>query len=227
MDSRGEASIGVSLSTFAGLLPGFKGLQSQPRAQVGQAAICARVFLDANNNGRFDRGDRPLKGVGFFVNDLSHESLTDPTGMAFLSHLSSYQPIDVSISTATLEDPLWKPLPQGRRITTRPGATTLVDFPVIGTGEISGMAYYKTPTTKRYAPGVLVEVVGARGEVLASQRVAYDGFFSISGVPSGKHTLRVSEADCTRLRATCAPREIEIAPEGSFVDGADLTLEAP
>ncbi len=221
----GSFLMGISVSSFMAHDKRSGRWARHPRKMAGDGALSIRVWLDLNQNGEFDEGDQPLPDVGFFVNSISHEARTVSDGLAFVGGLSPYQPVDVSISLSTLEDPLWVPVAKGARVTPRPGVALPIDFPVVPTGEVGGTAYTITDGLRREAPGIELEIVDAEGEVLQATRTAYDGFYTIPGVPVGEHLLRVSPDQSAKLNLKPAQRALTVPPGGGFVDGVDLLLE--
>ncbi|GJL77824.1 MAG: hypothetical protein NPINA01_08130 [Nitrospinaceae bacterium] len=135
----GEYSLGTSLTFSLGRDPRRDRwiMTSEKMGTTGAAS--ARVFLDRNQNGRFDRPDKPLKGVKF--KNGGKDVQTDKRGLAFLPGLSSYRPVPITVDPESLEDPFWSIDQNAREVVPRPGRAALVNFPVVPTGEVDGTVY--------------------------------------------------------------------------------------
>lgn len=216
---------GVSLTT--NLSFGLSRDVWPPNAQsiANNGAVLARVFLDANQNGRLDQGEKPLEGIELGAFGSSRVK-TDQNGCANLTNLPAYQEVDLTLCTDKLEDPLWVPKQKGLRIVPRPGRTAVIDFPILATGEISGTVYMKSQKTKKETGGIHLELLDERGEIVRTIRSGYDGFFTLTAVPSGRYYLRVSSKQAEENDLLVSPREVRIPAEGGYLDGVDLVLQA-
>lgn len=223
--TNGTLEFGMRLSSFLGRDGRSGRWEAKARGSADQGAVSALVWLDVNRDGICNPSEERIPGVGFFVNGVSHQAVTQADGIAFIGGMSSYQPTDISISSDTLEDPLWVPSSVGVRITPRPGVAQAVNFPVVATAEVTGTVRIRRATGVVEAAGVLVELVDEQGAVENVFRSAYDGFFDITHVAPGRYTLRVNVEHAAKLQVKPAEREFVIPEEGGFVDGIDLTLE--
>jgi hypothetical protein len=223
LEPGGHGSMSALLSLALNRDPRTGRWYAQERPVTGAGAASASVFLDQNGNGRKDAGEEPLAGITLRADPANAAVTTGTDGVAFLSGLPSGQRTDVSVVTASLEDPLWVPKRRALAVLPRPGQAVLVDFPVNVTGEIAGTAYLLQDGALRPLAGVELELVDAAGQVVKRARSAYDGFFDLSAVPPGRYILRaVSGSAAPALRGS---RPVEIQPGGAILDGFDLTLE--
>ncbi|MBP7678300.1 MAG: hypothetical protein KBB14_18495 [Thermoanaerobaculia bacterium] len=223
--SRLNASLSVGIGLGRDPRSGRFHAQAPPFAAPG--APPARVLLDTNGDGVFNAGEPPVEGAGFFVNRGSVRTTTGPDGLALLPTLPTLARTEVSISTATLEDPLWVPKQRGWGFVPRPGVVTELDFPVTVTGEVTGTIRTRRGGQEREAPGIRLQLVSPSGEVAAETRSAYDGFYDLPRIPPGRYVLRVDPAQVARLGLGGeVEKAVEILPSGSILDGVDLLIEA-
>ena len=201
--------------------------QTRARSLAGLGAVSPSVFLDANGNGVRDPGEKPMEGVGFSTNRALTEARTSADGTAFVTNLSPYQEVDVTIAGSTLEDPLAVPEKPGVRFVPRPGHATLVDFPVLVSGEVTGTVRLLRDGKTHEAAGVSVQLVDKSGAVAGEARTAYDGFYDITMIVPGDYDVRISPRQAQRLSLVApAPRRVTIASTGTILDGIDLLLVA-
>ncbi len=200
---------------------------SRARTMAPLGALSGRAFLDTNGNGVRDAGEKPVPGAGILLNGSNAPGVTDAGGDLFVSNLPPHRHLDVSLATATLEDPYWKPGVEGTGIVPRPGKTALVDFPVIVSGEITGTVYVARGGVRGAATNVELELVDATGSVLKKTRSAYDGFYELTDLRPGRYALRVAASSLTRLGVETgpAPRPVEMSPTGTVLEVFDFVLE--
>jgi hypothetical protein len=219
----------LTLRVGLGREPRYGRIHAQAQGLANQGAVSARAFLDSNGNGKRDPEEKDAEGIGFLLNGASHPRATDAHGVAFLSNLSGDLDANISVASSSLEDPLMRPGFAGIRLTPRPGHVALVDFPLVLFGEVTGTVFLKKEGGSGELPGLGLELLAADGKVIQKVRTAYDGFYSLPGIPPGVYRLRVPEAEARRFGvAPPPPREIRIAPDGTVLDGLDfLLLPAP
>jgi hypothetical protein len=198
--------------------------QAQSMANFG--AVSANAFLDANNNGVKDAGEKPMEGVAFKANGTPLESRTDSQGMAFMKNLPTELPANITVASASLEDPLMVPRVAGVKLLPRPGHVTNLDVPIIMLGEVMGTTYIRRDGHAQELPGLSLDLTDARGVPIKTMRSAYDGFFDFAGVLPGSYTLRVSAVEAKHLDLLLpSPKPFTITPQGTLIDGLDLVVE--
>jgi hypothetical protein len=225
--SRGEYGVGVQLFVAVGRDPRRARwvTDAQPMAPAGAASV--RVFLDKNQNGVMDPGEPPLEGAGFTVNGGGTLARTGADGVAYLNRLPVRQNVDIGFDPSTLEDPQLAAQQKGYRIVPRPGKVAQLDFAVSVTGEIDGTTYLMVNGQRRAVGDLEIELVDASRKLAATARSASDGYFVLSNVVPGNYMLRVSKDQLKRLDLTdLGMHMITIAPDGSFVNGKELYVEA-
>ena len=191
-------------------------------ATTGSAS--ARVYLDKNQNNKFDEADEPLEGVQF--QPSGRDIKTDKEGLAYLPGLSINRPTGVNVQKKTLEDPFWLLSHEGYEIVPRPGRSALLNFPVISTGEVDGTVYLLKGDTERAVSNVQMQLIDDKGEVVKKEKTAYDGFYLFTLVPPGTYILRIAPEQVQRLKLK-TPREqkVVISGEGNVESGLNIVLE--
>lgn len=194
-------------------------------AIAGRGSVSARAFLDNNEDGIFNEGDEAIENVGFTVNNGYQQVRTNESGIAFMTGLLEYVPVNLAIAISTLEDPLWTPALEGMRIVPRPGQAMQLDFPIFTSGEIDGTVYLSRNGRTVPAGRVTVEIIDDRSRVIETTTTEYDGFYVISKIPLGKYRIRVSRQQMSELdlRADEEPT-FEITADDQFESGIDFTL---
>ncbi len=224
---RGGVTMSVTLS--AGLAPEPRSgtWRSSARPQAGYGAASARVFLDANGNGSMDPGEEPLEGVGLILDRPATRATTDANGVAFVDHLAGDGGVNLSISPGTLQNPLWIAERGGIRLTPRVGLTSLLDFPVAMSGEVTGTVRQSGPRAGA-ASGIELHLLEAATDSLVRRTVSdYDGFYDLGELRPGRYLLACSAQQLARLGMECGDvRNVEITAAGTILEGVDFLLIA-
>ena len=163
--------------------------QSDTRATQG--VVEALVYLDHNGNGTFDGADEPLPEVAFDVDGGRHAVATDSRGVAALA-ISNYRQTELTVAEGTLDDPYWLSTQRGFAVQTRPGQTCSVEFPIVVTGEVDGTVCVSQPDGCRAVGGIVLELLNPHGEVVATTRSQYDGFYLLEKILPGSYRLAVA-----------------------------------
>ncbi|HTL99057.1 MAG TPA: hypothetical protein VL181_09675 [Holophagaceae bacterium] len=188
-------------------------------------AVSAQTFLDANGDGRMDPGERPLQGVSSFVNGVARPEGANAQGVLYQHSVPSDIRARVLLNTSTLPDPMMQPEGDGFTFIPRAGHTTMLDLPVIQTGDVNGTVYLEVAGIARPLPGMTVELVGADGQVAASARSAYDGYYELQNFRPGRYTLRINSEDVQRRHFELpAGRDLDLSGEKLERDGEDWKL---
>ncbi|MEZ5689855.1 MAG: carboxypeptidase regulatory-like domain-containing protein [Caenibius sp.] len=163
-------------------------------ARTGQAAVT--VFRDDDGDGIREAGEEVIPDVGIEAGFRTTDSATNARGHAVVDGLKPFQPVLVSIDTGSLPDPYLQPVGPGVVVTPRPGVTARIELPLAPTGEVEGIVHGLEGTPRE---GVELELVNAKGAVVARSLSEYDGFFLLESVPYGQYRLRLAETSAKAL----------------------------
>ena len=192
-----------------------------------KGAMSARVFLDENQNGRFDAGDQPIEGVTFIANNRRIATPTGEDGTAFITGLPADRATNFTILRGSLEDPYWIPRPEGVAVVVRPGVVGQAEFAVISTGEGDGTVYRRRGTSEQEVADVVVQLLDPDGKLVTEVKTAFDGFYLFEFVPPGRYVVRIDPEQMARLKLTAsAESAVEIHGDGTVLNGLDFTLES-
>ncbi|MFQ5443718.1 MAG: carboxypeptidase-like regulatory domain-containing protein, partial [Nitrospinales bacterium] len=226
VDDNGDFTLGASISFGLGRKPRSKKWTMQSRRMATTGAASTRVFVDNNQNGRFEpEEDEPIQDVQFKVGP--RDVKTDSEGVAFLPGLSSHRKTNVLVDIRSLEDPFWVLPEEGFEVIPRPGRPILLEFPVVPTGEVDGTVFLRSGDTEKSVSNAEVQLVDVKGEVVQEVKTEFDGFYLFMLVPPGKYTVRISPEQVKRLKLAPSP-EFEVVLEGEEMisSGVDLVVES-
>ena len=185
----GSVAAGLNLAFSVGPNPrGGMRVTSQKLATGG--TLLARVYRDENNDGIHEASEPYEKDVQLLVERMPTAETTDARGELVVNGLAPHLPVLVAVDASSLPDPLVQPASLGVAVTPRPGLTTIVDLPLVGAGEIMGTL---VAGGGRTLEGVDIELVNAKGLIVATARSDFDGYFLFESVPYGSYRLRLNK----------------------------------
>jgi hypothetical protein len=143
-----------------------------------------------------------------------------------LNRLAPGRYADIALDPATLEDPQWKPLTPGVRVLPRPGRVEQLEFPVVLTSEVEGTIYLVEAGPKKRGIGdAQVELVNAKGEIVATTTSSADGYYLFHQVTPGALRLRIAPEQAAKLKLKGKlERGLDVPANGDFLSGEDLDL---
>ncbi|MEX0623665.1 MAG: hypothetical protein WD251_07145 [Saccharospirillum sp.] len=222
--SDGATAFSLSASTSLGVEPS----QLRPTLSAASLAtagtVSVHVFIDDNNNGTREAGERAVSDIGFRVDGQPVAVASDAEGIAFITGLKPYRTVNLSLATETLEDPAWVPGVSGKSVQTRPGHSARVEFPITLSGELEGIVQSGIGRNSRPLAGVEVELRDIDGERVQSTRTAYDGYYYFSRVPQGPYSIGLADDDLERLRLRLDTQRQFITVGNDLVSGVTLAL---
>jgi hypothetical protein len=221
-----ELNARLTLSFSLGREPRTGRWSAGSRKIADKGAMSARVFLDDNQNGRFDAGDQPIEGVTFIANNRRIATPTGEDGTAFITGLPAHTVTNFTILRGSLEDPYWIPRPEGVTVVVRPGVVGQADFAIVSTGEIDGTVYRRRGTSEQEVSDVVVQLLDTEGKLVTEVKTAFDGFYLFEFVPPGRYVVRIDPEQMARLKLTASPESaVEIHGDGTVLNGLDFTVE--
>lgn len=191
---------------------GFK-LTSQKLASTG--IVEARVYRDLNDNGVRDAAEPWEEGAAITTGLRVSEQITDRNGLIRVGGLQAFQPVAVGIDTGSLADPALAPRKALQVIVPRPGVAAQLEIGLVGSGDIEGVLVKQDGSGFE---GLDIELLDATGQVVATTRSDFDGFFLFERVAYGQYRLRLEgeSAKAAGVDAIIA-KTAEIGPDKSLV----------
>ncbi len=174
---------------------------------LGRAGISGVVFLDENDNGVQDVGERGLEGVPILVGGWHEE--TDATGHFATWDLLPYEDSFVQVDQIDFDDPRLVPLNTVISVSATPNSFQAVPVPIVIGAEISGYVVLDGEGI----PGIAVELRNLTiGRTISVVTFSDGGFYSVS-IPPGEYDITVPEEVLERLGAAATAIQINI-PSG-------------
>lgn len=179
----------VSLSFSVGYIRAHDEVRFDDQNLALSGTILVRTFIDDNQNGLWDAGEKPAANTSISLNGTTLRNPTGPDGTLLLSSLPAYVP--AQIAATGFDDPTVISSVAGYSVVPRPGRVMVLEFPLLMTGEIDGTVYLNDGNQPVEAASVPVEVIDANGRQVKVLYTAFDGYYLFERLPTGKYTVRI------------------------------------
>ena len=207
--------LGAQLNFGVGYNPATHAYELTRPGPGSGGSILFHAFMDANGDGKFDPGERPVSGV--MLESGLQQARTGPDGRAYLSGLGAASTARVQVDLSGLENSAVKTPPTIIELTPHPGGVTVVEYPVRPTGEVMINLKLRRPDGQSVGlSATRVRVVDQRG--VATEGVTeFDGSVSFQDLPAGDYRMELDADQATRLRMRLTdPVRFTIRPDGSL-----------
>ena len=164
-----------------------------PESSTGKLHV--RVFFDKNLNAIFDDGDSVLSNVAVKAPQFYKNALTNDKGIATFERLPNQMSSDILIDKDSLPEIFLVPIVKGVSITARRGLVDSLDYPVVISSEIDGLAEIVNQDGS-ILPLVRAELalLNAKGEIVQETTTEYDGYYAFIGVTPGEYSIELQRA---------------------------------
>ncbi len=206
-------SVGYDMRYRTGIISGT------PIANNG--IISARIFLDKNNNGIFDKNELGLEKVGILIDNQPSTDKSNKDGTLMITQISARNPVKIKVNNDDISDPSLVVKKPPFKILVHPGSITNIDFPIVSSNEITGtVKVLKEEDKITLASSVRLELIDIDGKLVKETVSAFDGYYSFDLVPVGAYKIRVSPAQMARLGMTSKQSEknIEVSDSSEVLE---------
>jgi len=191
---------------------------------VQRAGVSGRVFMDLNDNGKYDREEPVVPGVRVQVG-ISYAT-SDSRGLYRVWDVSPYESALVAVDTTSLASPLWVPAWDAIAVDPSPNRFRTVDVPLLPGGVIEGRVVRSTAAGDvpvAAAQLVLRHLKTGKSRILTTFT---DGAFYAIGVRPGDYELLFIDRTAAAVggEAVALRFSLPASLEGTSVGGLQLTI---
>lgn len=219
-------SVGLTARFSLGYEPMQRRMFTSGRPIAQSGAVAVRVFEDRNMSGAYDEGEPLLEDVTVKAVQGYRRAETNQAGIAVITPLFDSTETDIVVDEDTLDGPFMIRTIPGVSVVARRGFLEVLELPVARGSELEGYVHL-TDEQGEEQPGayVMLNLVNADGETVASTRTEYDGFYLFTNVLPGKYRLAVDPGYIERRNLrTVADRPLHFSSEGEVLAGVDFKL---
>ncbi|MFT6206151.1 MAG: hypothetical protein ACJA0T_000048 [Colwellia sp.] len=224
-DSNDNWHTGLNLNFSFGIDQKNNKLFMSKQKMSNTGALMARVFEDTNANSIYDLGEPLLDGVKVKGMQNYKYGVSDDSGLALISGMSTSRKTDIMIDESTLPDAFMKPISAGSSVTPRKGYLEYLDFPIIVSSEVDGTIYIKTKDGReKPAAFIGLALINEQGKIIANTNTEFDGYYYIAGLLPGKYSISIDKEDLLRKKVK-VKEDIQLSfAQGEILDGSDIML---
>ena len=215
--------LGAQMNFGIGYDPG-KGYQLTRSGPGSGGSVAFHAFIDANGNGVYDPGEKPVANVTLEGGSL--KAKTDADGRAFLSGFGAGPTARLLVGISEIDNQQVKTPPTVIEFSPRPGGVTQIEYPMRPTGEVMVSVKLRRPDK------ALVGLSATRVRLVDNKGVVYEGVTEFDGsvnfqdLPAGTYHLELDKDQAARLRMRLlAPVSVTIKPDGSITPDATAEVE--
>lgn len=198
------------------------------RDQIGRAGVVIRLFIDENNNSKYDKGE-PLVGANCIRLDQSATMVLGSDSLLRITQLQSYWKYRLTVDVNALPDATLTPLNAKMTFVADPNRYKSIDIPLYRTGAIDGMVYTQRSTSLEPQSGLrlFVQRQGSEEEPQLIRSLSDGGFYAFGLIP-GDYTLLADSGQLAFMRMVQQPDTLKFTikslAEGDWIEGLELTL---
>lgn len=188
------------------------------RNMTSSGGVSARVFLDEDGDGVWDRYEKPIPGVLVRGAQSGQRGYSEEDGIVFIPNFSENYKTDVVLDDKTFEDPYYVQSNEGNSFRARAGRVVKMDFPIVYSGEVDGtISLLDKYGSFRAFQNINVVLVDGDGKIAHSGQAAYDGFYVIGDVHPGHYKLMLDPQIVEALGLVqIEPKGFDFYPDGTI-----------
>lgn len=197
------------------------------RQQVGRSGVAVLLFVDNNNDGKYNKGDKllPYRGVKL---DKTTTMQIGRDSILRLTQLQSYYKYNLSVNRNAIPDPTLVPLKDNFSFIADPNQFKQIEIPFYRGGIAEGAVFVNRDGKEVGQGGLRLVMKAVDKEFQTVVRTMSDGNFYVMDLAPGKYTMEIDSIQLGFLNVTCNPKKIEFEikalAEGDYVEGLNITL---
>lgn len=196
------------------------------RQQAGRAAASVVMFIDNNNSGIYDKGDKliPYRAVRL---DQPAQMEVGRDSILRITQLQSYFRYNLSVNRNAISDPTLVPLKDKFSFIADPNQFKRIEIPFYRGGIIEGTVLTERNNQSFGQGGLRVHIRGVEHTFHKSVRNFANGNFYLMDLPPGQYTIEVDSIQLGFLNAkqkNPVKFEIRALAVGDYLEGLQVVL---
>jgi len=197
------------------------------RSLVNNGSLLVHVYIDENNNGIYDKGERNLEGVKVKGLQNYRRAITDENGMALLSGMPANLTTDIVIDSDSISEPFLVAANDGFSITPRAGFVEYMEVPLNHSSEVEGTVYKQGEQgTSEVQPFATIKLLDKQDKQVAQTQAAYDGYYLFTDLRPGQYKAVIDDEFKERKSLKNTQKvTVNLPAQGEVVMGVDFELK--
>ncbi|WP_320052785.1 SPOR domain-containing protein [uncultured Acetobacteroides sp.] len=195
---------------------------------VGKGGLVVYPFLDLNQNGVFDKGERMVKLTSVKIPG-GKVIFSKKDSIVRITELNPFVDYMMEFDDSELDNISWRFKHKTYKVLVDPNQFKRVDVPIIVVGEANGMVSLNSNNNLKGLGRILVKIYRkGGGKPVAEMLSESDGYISYVGLAQGDYVACVDSTQLQRLDYASTPRQISFTikalEEGDVVSILNFTL---
>ena len=199
------------------------------RNQVGRSGAAIKLFVDNDNNGRFDKEiDDPIEEGSVRIGRSGSSSIRK-NGILYYTQIQPYYQYNMVMNKSSIKNPMLVPEEEEFSIITDPNTFKKIELPFYMSGVIEGVVERLYSDGQRGGLGGLkLNLVAKNRDFTQELRTFSDGSFYAYEIPPGEYEIAIDGGQLEILKANAKPRilnfEVQAIADGDFVEGLNFLV---
>jgi hypothetical protein len=202
-------------------------VQTRNNSAMGKGGILLHPFLDVNQNGTFDKGEKKVLLSSVNVPGAT-VAISKKDSIVRILDLNAFINYTIEFSDTSLDYISWRFKKKTYQVMVDPNQYKHVFVPIIAVGEISGTVFLKKGKNIEGQGRVNLQIFDEKENKVAETLSEFDGYYSYLGLKTGKYTIRVDPKQLKALNYQSLPLVHEIVIKaseyGNILDNLDFNL---
>jgi hypothetical protein len=198
-------------------------------SSVNKGGISLYPFLDVNQNGIFDKGEKMVKLTSVKIMS-SNVIFNDKDSIIRIPELYAFTRYNLQFNDRDLENISWRFKNHIYNILIDPNQFKRVDIPIVPVGEVNGMVYVNANNLLKGIGRILIKIYTPNSTTPIVETLSeMDGYFQYLGLKPGNYRMSIDSLQLSKLGLTATPSEINFTiksiEQGDIVDNANFILK--
>lgn len=205
-----------------------KPFTSNSNPDSNKSWIEGRVFMDGDNDGKFDKGEELLEGIEVKVG--KKKGLTDKDGSYLIDNISSYEIKEFEVNVETL-DPMLEAVNEKKYVKLYPATGGKIDIPIQQISTIMGnLEFYGDGIDGvKHFPIIsqlYIQLKTLDGKIIMEKRIEPEGFYMLERVLPGEYILEMDYRGEGKLNFEEKSKKLKIKLDkyGSYYENYDFKI---
>ena len=197
-------------------------------SSIGKGGVKLYPFLDLNNNGIFDEGERMVKLATIKING-GNTILREKDSIVRIPGLNAFVNYNIEVNENDLENIAWRIKKKVYSVLIDPNQFKRIDIPIVSVGEVSGTAYMNKDNVLKGIGRILIKFYKKNSDKAIAETLSEsDGYIYYIGLAPGDYVARVDANQLKNLDFVVDTPEINFtikpSENGDIVEGINFTL---
>ncbi|MCX6232788.1 MAG: hypothetical protein NTZ33_14715 [Bacteroidetes bacterium] len=198
-------------------------------SMVGRGGIAFIAYVDINQNGIYDPGEKKAKGLLVNVNGVGQPTYSNKDSILRVRGLEPFVYYNVELDDKDFEFITWRIKKKNYSILIDPNQFKTIEIPVTPVAEITGTILFDDDTIQKGKGRVAVIIYNKDGSIATKIISESDGYISYLGLLPGEYYAKIDPVQLERLQMGVKPVQlnftIKAKEEGDVFNGLDFVLK--